>query len=87
MTATVSIIAPQSLLEGITADDISLVIDLTDLGEGEYPNLTIEYSLLTEVLQNANPTVDIQPATATITIRIEELPTPTPASIFGKPAN
>lgn len=87
LTATVSINAPQSLLEGITADDISLVVDLTDLGEGEYPNLTIEYSLLTEALQNPNTGVTIQPETATITIHIEELRTPTPASIFGKPIN
>ena len=84
LTATVNITAPQSVVANLTGDNISLLVDLAGLGEGEYLDLVIEAELLTEVLQNANPTVRIQPETVTVTISVPELPTPTPAGIFGK---
>lgn len=87
VTATISITAPQSIAASITAEDISLSVDLANLGEGEHLNLPIEYELLTEVLQNAEPTVTIQPETATVILEVQALPTPTPSAIFGKRIN
>ncbi len=84
VTATISITAPQSIADSITAEDISLSVDLTELGEGEHANLPIEYELLTEVLQNTDPDVTIQPETVTIILDVPALPTPTPSGIFGK---
>jgi YbbR domain-containing protein len=78
-TVSVDVTGPQSIISGLTAEDISATVDLEGRGEGRFEDIPVEVSFLRESLQgDLNIAAIVQPPTISATISIEVLETVTP---------
>lgn len=82
-TVSVSITGRRSLLQDLKIEDISISVDVADLGVGSHEGLELTHEFLRESLQDPQIPVIIQPSEVDVTITERIVPTPTPLGIIG----
>lgn len=76
-TVSVTIEGPAPLIRDLTIEDISVIVDLTGLGEGTHTDLLTRASILQEAVASS-ATITVQPNMISVVLSSIATPTPTP---------
>lgn len=76
-TVSVTIEGPAPLIRDLTIEDISVIVDLSGLGEGTHTDLATRASILREAVAGS-ATITVQPNVISVVLSQIATPTPTP---------